>query len=107
MQPFARSETLLSELLSRQKCDAQNSTERDASGQVKHALRTLGVCSDASGWQEALGGEWSDDAEQTAPEGSHARSSASHWRREDLGSPAVEHCVEHGLEEAEGRIVSW
>lgn len=43
--------------------------------------------------------QWCDDTKQSTPKAGHATGCTSDWRREDLGCPAVENGVEHGLEE--------
>lgn len=95
MNDNASLEALLSKLLPRQECNTQYSTERDTTGEVQHALGSLGIGSDTAWWKEALGGERSDDAEETAPEGRQPGSCAADRGGEDFWCPAVKDCVEH------------
>jgi hypothetical protein len=90
-----RSETLLSEVLSRQQSDTDDGSECDTTSQVQHFLSRLRIGRDATGGEEALCSEWSDDAEEATPEGCQSRAGAADRCREDLGSPSVEHGVEH------------
>lgn len=91
----ARSEALLSELLSRQQGDTDDGTKCDTTSQVQHFLSSLGISSDAACWEKTLRSEWSDDAEEATPEGCQSRASATNRCREDLGGPSVKYGVEH------------
>jgi hypothetical protein len=90
-----QSETLLSEVLSRQQSDTDDRAECDTTSQVQHFLSRLRIGRDATGGEKALSCEWSDDAEEATPEGCQPGTGATNGRREDLGSPSVKHSVEH------------
>jgi hypothetical protein len=90
-----RSETLLSELLSRQQGDTNDRAECDTTSQVQHFLGSLRILSNAACWEKTLCSERSDDAEQATPEGCQSRAGATDGCREDFGSPSVKHGVEH------------
>lgn len=90
-----RSETLLSEVLSRQQGDTDDRAECDTASQVQHFLSCLRVGRDATSGKEALCSEWSDDAEKATPEGCQSGTGATNGCREDLGGPSVKHSVEH------------
>lgn len=96
---FWRSKTLPPHHSPRQQRNAQHGAQRNTPSQIQHPLRTSRVRGDPSGRQERLRRERRDDAEQAAPERRETRARTADGRREDLGRPAVEDGVEHGLEE--------
>jgi hypothetical protein len=90
-----RSETLFSELLSRQQCDTNDGAESNATSEIQHFLSSLRILSDAACGEKTLGSERGDDAEEATPEGCQSRAGATDGCREDFGSPSVKHGVEH------------